>query len=303
MPGPTPRTVRVERLMGTVVTVDVRDGTSPAIDRAIDLLLADLRDVERRFSPWLPDSEISRIADGRLSERDASPDVRFALSVCDHLAAVTDGAFDARRHRADGRLDPSGFVKGWAVEEAASRLVDAGLLDYAVNAGGDILVRGDAEPGGGHGWRVGIRDPEDPSLVVRVLRVRGLAVATSGLYERGAHIRDPRSPAKVAAPGSAGPAADMGPEEPRLSSLTVVGPSLGWADAYATAGFAMGDEALPWIETRPGYGALAVTADRNLAWTARLDPLLAAPADAVDPAAADPGFSRSSQPAALELVP
>src|SRR5437762_121016 len=159
------RTLRVERLMGTVVTVDVRDPAGPAVDRAMDAVIEDLCDLDRVFSPWLPESEISRIADGRLDERDASPDVRFVLAACDHLSSETGGAFDAREHRPDGRLDPSGFVKGWAVEEAARRLDDAGLRDYAVNAGGDILVRGDAEPGSGAGWRVGVRDPEDGARV------------------------------------------------------------------------------------------------------------------------------------------
>lgn len=292
-PRTTPRTVRVERLMGTVVTVDVRKPASARIDRAIDALLDDLRAIEQVFSPWLPESEISRIGDGRLDEREASPDVRFVLSVCDHLAAVSGGAFDARRHRADGRLDPSGFVKGWAVGEAVRHLDDAGLRDYAVNAGGDILVRGDAEPGTGRGWRVGVRDPEDASLVVRVLRVHGLAVATSGLYERGAHIRDPRlEAAAMRAPRRA----------PAVASLTVVGPSLGWADAYATAGFVMGDRALAWIDTRAGYGGLAVTADRNLAWTARLDPLLL-PVDSAGNDRDEADFSRTSQPSTLESVP
>jgi thiamine biosynthesis lipoprotein len=278
--------------MGTVVTVDVRDPASAAVDLAIDTFLDDLRAIEQVFSPWLPDSEISRIGDGRLDEREASPDVRFVLSVCDHLAAVSGGAFDARRHRADGRLDPSGFVKGWAVEEAVRRLDDAGLRDYAVNAGGDILVRGDAASGSGRGWRVGVRDPEDASLVVRVLRLRGLAVATSGLYERGPHIRDPRL--ERSATRARRPA-------PALASLTVVGPGLGWADAYATAGFVMGERALAWIETRAGYGGLAVTTDRNLAWTVRIDPLLL-PVDSAGNVTDDADFSRTSQPSTLESV-
>lgn len=274
------RTLRVERLMGTVVTVDVRDPAGPAVDRAIGAFIEDLRDLERVFSPWLPDSEISRIGDGRLDERDARPDVRFVLAVCDHLASVTGGAFNARHHRPDGRLDPSGFVKGWAVEEAACRLDDAGLRDYAVNAGGDILVRGNAEPGSGDGWRVGFRDPEDAARVVRVLQVRGLAVATSGLYERGAHIGDPRSMTATGARALS--------DRAELASLTVVGPSLAWADAYATAGFVMGNDALAWLESREGYGGLAVTPDRNLEWTARIEPLLA--------------FSRTSQAPALQSV-
>ena len=284
-----PRTVRVERLMGTTFSIDVRGTGAPSTNEAIDAVVHELRSLEQVFSPWLSDSEISRIGDGRLDERDASPDVRFVLSVCDHLATVSDGAFDARHHGGEGRLDPSGFVKGWAAEEAARHLDAAGLADYAINAGGDILVRGDAEPGSGGGWRVGIRDPEDEARVVRVLKVRGLAVATSGLYERGAHIQDPR---RLARP------VDATPVRPApLVSLTVVGPSLGWADAYATAGFVLGARALAWIEDRPGYGALAITPDRQLAWTARLDPLLmrGKPDDDLE-------LSGSSQRPALEWV-
>jgi FAD:protein FMN transferase len=253
------RVVRVERLMGTVVTIDVRHAASPGIDSAIDGVIDELRRIEAVFSPWRPDSEISRLADDRLAESEASPDARFVLAACDHLAEISGGAFDARRHREDGRLDPSGFVKGWAVEEAARHLDDAGLTDFAINAGGDILVRGDGEPGSGQGWRVGIRDPQDESRVVSVVHVRGFAVATSGLYERGAHIRDPRAAS-----------------QPRHlpESITVVGPSLAWADAYATAAFVIGPDGLAWLDQRPGYAGMAIWPDRRLAWTAALDPLL-----------------------------
>ena len=273
-----PRVVRVEPLMGTIVGVDVRGPAPEGLRAALAAFFGELRGHERRFSPWLDHSEISRISDGRLPVADSSPDVRFVLAACDHLRAISRGAFDVRGHRPDGRLDPSGFVKGWAVEEAARHLDDAGLRDYAVNAGGDILVRGDAEPGSGRGWRVGIRDPDDSDRVVRVLKVRGQAIATSGLYERGAHIRDPR------------PRATAG-TRPELASLTVVGPSLGWADAYATAGFVIGAGALGWVGERAGYGALSVDAGRRLAWTSRLDPLVVPVADNGE---AERAFSRTS---------
>lgn len=280
------RAVRVEALMGTVVTVDVRGAAAAGnvLDGAVQAFFEAMHTAEQVLSPWLPESEISRISDGRLDVADASPDVRFVLSVCDHLRVASGGAFDVREARSDGRLDPSGFVKGWAVDEAARHLDEAGLRDYGVNAGGDILVRGDAEPGTGSGWRVGIRDPDHADRVVRVLKVRGQAVATSGLYERRGHIRDPR-PGR----GEASPAAGS------LTSLTVVGPSLGWADAYATAGFVLGDGALEWIDGRIGYGALAVDAERRLSWTGRMDPLL------IPVAARD--FSRSSHEPALSWAP
>jgi thiamine biosynthesis lipoprotein len=305
------RSVRVERPMGTVVTLDVRDAggstsgaaaiEATALGAAGDAFFEELHRIDQRFSPWLPDSEVSRISDGRLAEADASPDVRFVLAACDHLHEISGGAFDARGHRADGRIDPSGFVKGWAIEEAARHLHEAGARHFAVNAGGDILTRGDAVPGSGAGWRVGIRDPERVDRVVRVVRVRGLAVATSGLYERGAHIRDPRGAPGGERQSDPFPGSEPTPasrRHPALASLTVTGPSLAWADAYATAGFVLGPAALAWLDDRPGYGGMAIHTDRRLTWTSRLDPLLLA----IEPGSAvEPLFSRSSQESAVSF--
>ena len=130
--------------MGTTVSIEVEP---PLVsDEVIDEVVADLHDVDARFSTYKPDSEISRLMRGELSEANASLDVRHVLAACDHLATVTGGAFDARRHRADGRLDPSGYVKGWAIEEAAWLLDAAGARNYWINAGGDIVARGLAAP-------------------------------------------------------------------------------------------------------------------------------------------------------------
>ena len=166
-------------------------------------------------------------------------------------------------HDPDRPIDPSGFVKGWSVEEAAWHLTDAGFRNFAINAGGDVTVHG--TPGRndrtGPGWRVGIRNPDRADAIAAVLEVRDLAIATSGLYERGDHIRDPRT--------------SIAPDTYR--SFTVVGPSLAWADAYATAGLVMGHCALDWVASHPGYGALAITPEGELRWTEVVEPLLVLP--------------------------
>jgi thiamine biosynthesis lipoprotein len=234
--------------MGTVVSIELRAPVAP--EAAIDAACAVLHDVDRRFSLYLPDSELSRLARGELGERDLSSDVRWVLAVCDSLALSSGGAFDARRHRPDGAVDPSAFVKGWAVELAAACLDAAGAANYCIGAGGDVLTRGEAAPG--EAWRVGIRHPVQADRVAAVLEMRTGAVATSGLYERGDHIHDPRTGAV--------------PRE--LMSLTVVGPDLGWADAYATAAFTMGLGGTGWVEDHPGYGAVAITADGQVIWSA-----------------------------------
>ena len=244
---------RVDPVMGTIVSLDVRDPTSAAtLESAVDVLRA----ADARYSPYLPESELSRHARGELDERECSAEFRNLLALADDLCRTSDGYFDVRHHRPDGRLDPSGLVKGWATENAAHVLDEAGLHTYCLNVGGDVIARGSPERG--RGWRVGIRHPRDASRLAAVLEVRDLAVATSGAYERGDHIWDPHTGM---------PAADW-------ASVTVVGPSLTYADVYATAAFAMGRRGLVWVAAHPGYGAYGIDPDEQATWTATLDELL-----------------------------
>lgn len=242
-----------EHVMGTVVSFDVRDPDVPAsaIDRAVEYL----HDIDRRFSPWKADSEISRLMRGELALDDASADVRWIMGQCDELARVTDGYFDARRHRADGLADPTGVVKGWAVEEAAFLLLDAGARNFVINGGGDILTRGSPQPGSDERWQIGIQHPIERDRLATVLGVEDAAIATSGTYERGLHVIDPHTGV---------PAAE-------LVSITIVGSSLTYADAYATAAFAMGRKGVEWLARRGDYEAFAITADSYAIWTPGLD--------------------------------
>ena len=85
---------RVEPLMGTTLSLAVRP---PLVGgEVLDTFFEQLRVIDARFSPYRADSEVSRLARGDLAEADASPDLRHVLAACDHLAVVTDGAFDAR---------------------------------------------------------------------------------------------------------------------------------------------------------------------------------------------------------------
>jgi len=252
------RQLRTQPVMGTVVTIDVREPFVPP--EALEAAIAWFADVDVRFSPFRADSEVTRVGAGELAFEDASPDVRAMFTLADLIRDRSGGAFDQRGHRADGRADPTGVVKGWAVDEAVARLRLAGARNFEVIAGGDLVVVGEPEPG--QPWRIGIRHPDHENATAAVLVVRDLAVATSGLYERGAHIVDPRT----------------GRAPSGLRSLTVVGPTLAFADAYATAGFVMGEPGIEWAAAEPGFGALGITAVDRLVWTELLDELLVAPA-------------------------
>jgi thiamine biosynthesis lipoprotein len=233
--------LRVEQIMGTAIGIDLRDAAVP--ESAVEEAFASLRRADARFSTYKPESEVSRLGRGELSLDECSLELRRVLALAEQLRDESGGHFDVRGHRADGGLDPSGVVKGWAVEEAAWILDAAGARNYAINAGGDVLVRGEPEPG--LAWRIGIRHPLQADAVARVLELRDGAVATSGAYERGEHITNPLTAA---------------PPQDWLS-ITVVGPSLTLADAYATAAFAMGAGGLAWVAAHPGYRAYGITPD------------------------------------------
>jgi thiamine biosynthesis lipoprotein len=233
------RRVRVEHIMGTAISIDLRE---PAIDAGVVESAFDwLREVDARFSTYQPQSEISRLGRGELTVEECHADVGDVLSLCEDLREATAGAFNAWRCRADGRLDPSGVVKGWAVEAAAAILERAGARNFCLNAGGDVVIRGEPEPG--RAWRIGIRHPQTADAMAAVVEGNDLAVATSGAYERGDHIVDGRT--RIPARG--------------LLSLTVAGPSLTMADAYATAGFAMGTAGISWVAARGGYAPFGIT--------------------------------------------
>lgn len=234
-----PGLCRVEQIMGTTITLDLADDLPPATARELaDEVFAWMHEVDTRFSTYKPDSEVCRFDRGEVLLSEASADLRYVLETCADLWGATDGFFDAY---ATGRLDPSGYVKGWAAQVASDRLVAAGAVNHCVNAGGDVRVRG-LSPSG-EPWRIGIRHPWDAMAACLVLSGTDLAVATSGVYERGRHVLDPRR----GAPASG------------LRSVTVVGTDLGVADAYATAALAMGTPGLNWLARLDDHTHAAIT--------------------------------------------
>jgi FAD:protein FMN transferase len=235
--------IHVEHVMGTAVTFDVR-GEEPASE-AVRAATGWLHRVDAEFSTYRPGSAVCRFGRGELELADTGTDLRWIIDRCERLKQETGGFFDAH---ASGAFDPSALVKGWAVQRAADGMRAAGIESFCINAGGDIVAVGSPEPG--RRWRVGIRHPHDPQAIACVLEAEdGLAVATSGLYERGAHIVSPGS---------------RSPED--VLSVTVAGPDLGLADAYATAAFAMGAHGPAWTLGLDGYEALTILGDENV-WT------------------------------------
>lgn len=243
-------THHVEFVMGMAVSIDIRDPDTAGA--AVADVVTWLHHVDATFSTYIDDSVISRLGRGELDIADAPDEVREVLRLCEQIRVDTDGAFDVFEVPAPNgtTLDPSGLVKGWSIERAATILERWGCSNLCINAGGDIALRGRPSPD--EPWQIGIRHPDDAQALATVLTASGpLAVATSATYERGAHIIDPRTRQ---------PTTD-------LASVTVVGLDLTVADAYATALFVMGLDGLDWIASHPDYNAYMITHDAQTMWT------------------------------------
>ncbi|WP_417564542.1 FAD:protein FMN transferase [Microbacterium sp.] len=222
MTGPGPRrTVRVAQLMGMPISLHVLQ-TRPddqTVDAAAAACWSELSEIDRVFSTYRTDSDVSRIRRGELTIERADPRVAVVAAACERARQATGGLFSPYW---DGGFDPTGYVKGWTVEAAARAhlqplVARAGVVAAGINAGGDmqLFTAADAD----WTWHVGIEHPSLPGRVIATVDVCEGAVATSGIAQRGAHILDPRT----------------GHAALEVASATVVADSLTVADVWATA--------------------------------------------------------------------
>ncbi|OQM74640.1 FAD:protein FMN transferase [Manganibacter manganicus] len=223
-------------LMGMPVTVDIGDTSSGAL---IDTVFAYFERIDRRFSTYRADSEISAINRGDVPVKNWSDEMMEVLALAEQTRNETDGYFDIRKP--DGSLDPSGIVKGWAIRNAAATVRRTGVNGFFIEAGGDIQSCG--RNASGLDWSVGIRNPFNTDEIIKILYPRGRGVATSGTYIRGQHIYNPH---------------EAGDTITDIVSVTVVGSDVLEADRFATAAFAMGRNGIFFIEQTPGLEGYVV---------------------------------------------
>jgi thiamine biosynthesis lipoprotein len=237
----------VEHVMGMPISLALRGrhASSDAGSEAWQAVITELRGVDAIFSTYRHDSIIGRLGRGELEINDCPPEVAEVFELAREAEEVSDGAFSINLPTLDGapRLDPSGVVKGWAVQRASRFLAALEDTDFCLSAGGDMVCH-TAEPDSA-GWRIGIENPRDPSRLIAMVPIRSGAVATSGTAHRGDHLIDPRT---GQSPGG-------------IASVTVIADSLTWADIDATAAYVMCHDAPGWLQTRPIHSALIVWAD------------------------------------------
>src|SRR5579859_5298025 len=153
---------RARPLLGTLVEIRAcGNGAEAAIERAF----RDVGRVHRAMSAQESTSDIARLRSGHWAGLD--PWTRRVLERADEIRLATDGLFDA----ACCEYSLDGIAKGFAVDRAVDRLLEAGMECGAVNAGGDLRVFGEAFEA------LHVRPPAMPGRLVRVGKIRDAAVA------------------------------------------------------------------------------------------------------------------------------
>ena len=218
-------------IMGMPITVEVLGNGEVA--ESVEKVFTYFTSIDEKFSTYKSGSEISQINRGEKTLEQASPPMREVFKLAADTKRKTKGYFDIISP--SGLFDPSGIVKGWAIWQAARILETEGFENFFIEAGGDIQAKGVNSEG--QAWRVGIRNPFNSKEIVKVLLIGNQGVATSGSYERGAHIYNPHNKSD---------------ELKDIVSITVIGPNIYEADRFATAAFAMGREGIDFIEQLPG---------------------------------------------------
>lgn len=234
-------------IMDMPITVEILGFSN--VQETIGKVFDYFRYVDETFSTYKKNSEVSKINDGILSLKNASREVRTVFSLCEKTKKETNGYFNIFRN---GKYDPAGLVKGWAIYQASQILNSLGCSDYFIDAGGDIQVSGRNKEG--KDWKIGIRNPFNRNEIIKAVALKNMGIATSGTYIRGFHIYNPFTPP---------------PEKPgyEIASLTVIGPNVYEADRFATAAFAMGKKGISFIGSLCGFEGYMVDMHQQAYYT------------------------------------
>lgn len=232
-------------IMGMPVTVVLVDTGAKSED--VEEVFAYLHSVDEQFSPYKKNSDVSQLNEGLLARHAISRMFENILALSEKTKKETDGYFDIRKK--DGRIDPSGLVKGYAIHEAANLLRKKGYNNFYIEIAGDIEVAGSnqvKEP-----WQVGIENPFNRQEIIKVVYLQDKGIATSGTYIRGQHIYDPVTKK----------------DADEIASISVIASNVYEADRFATAVFAMGEKGIIFLENYKGLEGYMVKKDRTAVMT------------------------------------
>ncbi len=230
-------------IMGMPVLIQIADRNAKEED--INEVFSYFHHIDKKFSTYKKDSEVSQINRRELKEQDYSREMKKILSLSQKTKEETNGFFDIYKN---GLMDPSGIVKGYAINEGANILLKKGYENIYVEIAGDIQVYGKDK--NKEEWKIGIQNPFNPKEIVKVVELSGKGIATSGNYVRGSHIYNPK-----------------GKLTEKIVSVTLIGPNVYEADRFATAIFAMGDAGPDFAVTLKGFESYIIRGNKQAIYT------------------------------------
>lgn len=236
---------RVINMMNIPFTLTlVCETQMPVADYLIDHLMTQVQQklqvVDRIFSPFKQDSLLKKYQAGDLQVMQ-NTSFHTVFDLAKEAAKTTAGFFDPYYYATE--FDPTGLVKGWAIEKIFNNLLSPFLRNHpavigiSLNGGGDLQFA--TQQGCSFYWEIGIENPSQLDSLSAVYKLKNGAVATSGFSKRGQHIANLT--------------------DHSLLQATIISESLTWADIWATAALVAGQQNFISLLTKCQLTGLMIT--------------------------------------------
>jgi thiamine biosynthesis lipoprotein len=229
-----------ERVIGTSLDLVVCTPYSRVAGLVCQTVLEEIDRLASILDTRDPNSEISLLGNSNAS-RDSSCEVTEVLRAYDYWERRTDGVLSVRPGGPNTPRNVDALGKAYVIDRAAkiARKTCASIDALLLNIGGDIVVWG-------RSCKIALADPcawYDNAEPIATIDLQNAAVATSGTYARGAHLKDART---GQSPGFA-------------AAATVVASDTVTANALATMlCLTNADYGLQIVESTPGAEALRI---------------------------------------------
>ena len=174
-------TLFVFHCMGMPISIIYEGNEDGLLETQIALCFDSL---DTQFSTYKKTSDVSIFNKGKLPIEKQDTVFKNTLDACEDWRQKTGGAFNASYNAS---YDPSGYVKGLAIQQTSELLHAAGINYFIINASGDVLAASNSN----EFWNIGLQHPSNKKKSIGTIKAKNLAVASSGTYERGAHITNP----------------------------------------------------------------------------------------------------------------
>jgi thiamine biosynthesis lipoprotein len=249
--------------------------TTPELDAAhvrglFDAATAEIVRLEKLMTTWDPAITFETLHGLWKFDQDLDPHPPSAAQVRERLKYVgyrhvklDSAAMTVFLDESHVRIGLGGIAKGYAVDRASKVLLDAGLISFYVQAGGDLYTHGNKPDGSP--WIAGVRDPRGPEGdYFATMAVSDHAFSTAGDYERS-YLVDGRRYHHIIDPHTGYPATAS-------RSVTIWASTALLADEIDDAVFILGPQkGLALVESLDGVGAVIVDANNRVWTSARLE--------------------------------